>query len=105
MQIALEEHQLTDTNKRPPRCVVIAYDENEQALQICTVHREPIAHRIEQAMVVPWPLADEQFKLDDEFARKVGGLVFNLLAVHQPELKPYISVTPAPEAAKGPPMD
>lgn len=82
--------------------MVIAYDEGEQALQVCTIHREPIARRIESAMVVPWPLADEEFKLDDEFARKIGGLIFNLLAVHQPELKPYINVTPHPDSTKRP---
>ena len=94
---------MTDTSKRPPRCVVIAYDEDEQALQICTIHREPIARRIESAMVVPWPLADENFWLVDEFARKVGGIVFNLLAVHQPELKQFISVTRDPDARDNPP--
>ena len=94
---------MIDAQKRPPRCVVITYDENEQALQICTIHREPIARRIDSAMVVPWPLADEEFKLDDEFARKLGGLVFNLLATHQPELKPYITVTPDPDSLKPPP--
>jgi hypothetical protein len=83
--------------------VIIAYDEHDQALQVCTIHREPIARRIESALVVPWPLADEGFKLDDEFARKIGGLVFNLLAVHQPELKSYISVTPHPDTLNRPP--
>jgi hypothetical protein len=51
---------------------------------------------------MPWPLADEDFKLDDEFARKVGGLVFKLLATHQSELKPYISVTPHPDSLDRP---
>lgn len=91
---------MTDTQKRRARCVVIAYDEIEEALQVCTIHREPIARHIDAAMVIPWALADEEFKLDDEFARKVGGLVFNLLAVHQPDLKQYISVTPHPDSAK-----
>lgn len=89
-------------DKRPAKCVVIAYDEDEQALQVCTVFRDSLEKRIEASMVVPWPLADEDFKLDDEFARKVGGLVFGLLAAHQPELKPYISVTPHPDAVARP---
>ena len=87
---------------RPPRCVVIAYDEDEQALKICTLYRDSLAKRLEAALVVPWPLEDVDFKLDDEFARKVGGVVFGLLAVHQPELKQYISVTPDPDALKRP---
>lgn len=89
-------------NKRPPRSVVIAYNEDEQALQICTIDRASLAKQTESALVMPWPLQDENFKLDDEFARKIGGLVFGLLAAHQPDLKPYISVTPHPDADKSP---
>lgn len=85
---------MTNTAQRTPRCIVIAYDEEAQALNVCTVNRQPLAKMIDAAMVVPWPLEDENFQLDDEFARKIGGLVFNLLAVHQPDLKQYISVTP-----------
>ncbi|WP_052420843.1 hypothetical protein [Paraburkholderia ferrariae] len=80
----------------------IAFDEDEQALQICTVQREPIARQIESTMVMPGPLADENFKLDDEFAQKIGGLVFSLLAAHQPDLKPFISVTHDPNASESP---
>lgn len=85
-----------------PCGVVIAYDEDEQALQICTVDRASLEKQTESALVVPWPLQDENFKLDDEFARKLGGLVFGLLAAHQPNLKPHVSVTPHPDAIKSP---
>ncbi|MGF6595661.1 hypothetical protein P3T23_000368 [Paraburkholderia sp. GAS448] len=95
---------MADTNERPPRCVVIAYDEDAQALNVCTVSRASMEKRMEAALTVPWPLEDEHFRLDDEFARKLGGLVFNLLAVHQTELKQYISITPHPDANK-PPAD
>ena len=87
---------------RPPRCVVIAYDEDEQALKICTLYRDALAKRLDTALVVPWRLEDVDFKLDDESARTIGGVVFGLLAVHQPELKKYISVTPHPDAIKHP---
>lgn len=91
---------MTDTTRRTPRCIVIAYDEDAEALNVCTVNREPLRKMIEAAMVVPWPLEEEQFRLDDEFARKLGGVVFNLLAVHQPDLKQYISVTPVSKHPK-----
>lgn len=84
--------------KRPPRCVVIAYDEDQQALKICTLYRDLLARRMDSALVVPWRLEDVDFKLDDESARTIGGVVFGLLAVHQPELKQYISVTPHPDS-------
>ncbi len=89
-------------NKRQPRCVVIAYDEHEQSLNICTLNRAALAKQMEAALVVPWPLQDENFQLDDEFARKIGGLIFGLLAAHQPDLKQHISVTPHPDAARNP---
>lgn len=91
-------------DERPPRCVVIAYDEVEQALQVFTLPRKSLSKRMEAALVMPWPLADEGCKLDDEFARKIGGLLFGLLAAHQPELQPYIRVTPHPDAARGAPL-
>ncbi|NML32056.1 hypothetical protein [Paraburkholderia antibiotica] len=84
--------------KRPPRYVVIAYDEDEQELKVCTLPRDSLAGQMNAALVVPWRLEDVDFKLDDESARTIGGVVFGLLAVHQPALKQYISVTPHPDA-------
>jgi hypothetical protein len=89
-------------NKRPPRCVVIAYDEHEQSLNVCTIDRAALAKQMEAALVVPWPLEDENYKLDDEFAKKLGGLIFGLLAAHQPDLNAYISVTHHPDAIQSP---
>ncbi|CAJ4175536.1 hypothetical protein [Burkholderia pseudomallei] len=88
---------------RPPRCVVIAYDEDDQSLIICTLFRDSLASRIEKALTMPYPLKDVNFRLDDEAARQVGGVAFSLLAVHQPDLKQYIHVTSHPDAAGGPP--
>jgi len=55
-----------------------------------------------RALVVPWALADSDFKLGDEVARSIGGLVFRLLATAQPELTALIVVTDHPDA-KNPP--
>jgi hypothetical protein len=54
---------------------------------------------------VPWALADSNFKLDDEVARSIGGLVFRLLATAQPELTPLITVADHPDAKNRPPSD
>lgn len=89
-------------NNRLPRCAVIAYDENERALQICTMPRESLTSLMDATLVVPWHLADESFQLDDEFARKIGGLIFHMLAAAQPELKRYISVALHLHAVKHP---
>jgi hypothetical protein len=58
-----------------------------------------------KAFVNPWPLADSNFRLDDETARSFGGLVFRLLATSQPELSPLITVTQHPDAKDAPPID
>ncbi|CAG9266954.1 hypothetical protein [Paraburkholderia unamae] len=88
-------------NKRNPRCVFIAYDEDNQQLETYTIDRDAVAKLKEAALVMPWPLAEH--KLDDEFARKLGGAIFNLLAIYQPALKPLISVTPDPDSSELPP--
>ena len=78
---------------RPPRCVLIAYDEDGQQIETFTVDRAAVAALREKALVVPWSLEEQNFELDDEFARKLGGVVLLLLATSQPELSPYITVT------------
>jgi hypothetical protein len=89
-------------NKRSPRCVLISYDEDEQAIQTCTVDRALVTELMQGALTIPWSLKDENFKLDDEFARRLGGVVFGLLSVHQPELKRYLNVTPHSDAVESP---
>lgn len=64
--------------------------------------RDSLAKRLYAALAVPWPLDEIDFNLDDEFARKVGSVIFGLLAVHQQGLKQHISMTFSVEAAKKP---
>ena len=105
-RVASEAKELPD-EQRSPRCVLISYDEDEQAIQTCTVDRTLVTKLMQAALTIPWPLKDENFKLDNEFARRLGGVVFGLISVHQPELKQYINVTPHPDAIEShePPAD
>ena len=80
-------------NKRGPRCVLITYDEEGQQIETCTVDRDAVAALKDRALVVPWPLEARSFRLDDEFARRLGGTALFLLATTQPELKDFIAVT------------
>ncbi|MGF6508613.1 MULTISPECIES: hypothetical protein [unclassified Paraburkholderia] len=41
------------------------------------------------------PVADYNNTLDDEFARRFGGATLNLLALSNPELRPFIKITSA----------
>ncbi|AQG98477.1 hypothetical protein A9R05_06260 [Burkholderia sp. KK1] len=79
--------------KTKPRCVVIAYDEDNNQIETCTVDRAAIEHLRAASMVMPWSIAEHGGKLDDEFARKLGGASLLLLAIQQPALKSYIAVT------------
>lgn len=90
---------------RKPRGVLITFDEDNQSFNICTVPRTSADALMSQALVNPWPLADSNFKLDDEVAQSIGGLVFRLLAASQPELTPLISVTKHGDAHDTPPRD
>jgi hypothetical protein len=81
--------------KHPPYSVVLSYDENLQQL---------IAYTIEPNMLTPLlagrmgvVLADEDdFKLDDEFARQLGVGMLNTIALGQPSIKHFMSVSEGP---------
>ena len=66
-----------------PKGVLITFDEQNQSFNICTVPRASVDDLMSRALVVPWALADSNFRLDDEVARSIGGLVFRLLATAQ----------------------
>jgi hypothetical protein len=83
-------------------CVLIAYDEDGQKITTCTVDRASVLPMMNNALVMDWPLHDVGFKLDDEFARLIGGVAFKLLATRQPRLSPLIAVTEDPESGDGP---
>lgn len=78
---------------RKPRCVVVAYNEDTQEIETCTVDRAALQRLRESALVMPWSLEENGFRLDDEFARKLGGVALLLLATGQPELNSHIAVT------------
>jgi hypothetical protein len=84
-------------------CVLIAYDEEGQKITTCTVDRAAVLPMMNEALVMDWPLRDIGFKLDDEFARLIGGVAFKLIATRQHLLKPLITVTEDRESKDGPP--
>ncbi|NIE87272.1 MULTISPECIES: hypothetical protein [unclassified Burkholderia] len=57
------------SERRQSRCVVIAYDEDAQAIEICTLLKDSLASRMERALRVPFPLEEMDFDLNDEQAR------------------------------------
>ncbi|MFC0692243.1 hypothetical protein [Paraburkholderia humisilvae] len=73
--------------------MLITYNEEGQRIETCTVDRHSVSALKESALVMPWSLESRSFALDDEFARQLGGTALLLLAIDQPELEQYITVT------------
>ncbi|MFM0741961.1 hypothetical protein PQQ51_32435 [Paraburkholderia xenovorans] len=79
----------------PKYSVVLTYDEELQQLIAYTVDPNVLAELVAERMGVV--LADEHdFKLDDEFARQLGVGMLNTIALGQPGIKQYMSVTQDP---------
>ncbi|ASL46418.1 hypothetical protein bAD24_III03465 [Burkholderia sp. AD24] len=78
-----------------PYAVVLTYNEDPQRLIVHTVDPRKLAPLVSGRMGVV--MADEDdFKLDDEFARQLGIGMLNTIALGQPAIKPYLSVSPYP---------
>ncbi|MDR5754236.1 MULTISPECIES: hypothetical protein [unclassified Caballeronia] len=82
--------------KHPPYSVVLTYAEDRQMLTARTVETARLADLMATRLEMPILLDEFEFKLDDEFARRLGVAVLNLIALGQPEIKQYMTVTQAP---------
>jgi len=76
--------------------VILAYDEQQAKFNVQTADPTKLASLLAGRFDMPILLDEFDYKLDDEFARRVGVAMLNLLALGKPELKPYMSVTPGP---------
>lgn len=80
-----------------PRCsVVVTYDEDNQQLILQSVAPAKLASAVAGALKMPILLDEFDFRLDDEFVRRFGGGVLNLIALGQPDIKQYMTFTPHP---------
>ncbi|WP_321876101.1 hypothetical protein [Paraburkholderia bannensis] len=82
--------------KHPPYSVVLTYSEDRQQLTVQTVEPSRLASLVAGNIELPILLDDYEFKLDDEFARRLGVAMLNLIALGQPDIRQYISVTQEP---------
>ena len=79
-----------------PYSVVLTYLEDQEMLSVRAVEPAKVAPLLADKLELPILLEDFEFKLDDEFARRLGIAVLNLIALGQPEIKRYISTTVDP---------
>jgi hypothetical protein len=76
----------------PPYSVVLTYLEDQKTLSVRAVEPEAIASLMADKLDLPILLEEFDFKLDDEFARRLGKAVLDVIALRQPEIKQYMNL-------------
>ncbi|MPW17695.1 hypothetical protein GCT13_12315 [Paraburkholderia sp. CNPSo 3157] len=82
--------------KHSPYSVVLTYLEDRQILTAHAIEPTTVAPLLVGKLEMPILLDEFEFRLDDEFARRLGVAMLNLIALGQPRIKQYMSVTPGP---------
>lgn len=80
----------------PPYSVVLTYDEDQQKFNVQTADPVKLAPLLAGRLEMPILLDEFDYKVDDEFARRLGVAMLNLIALGKPALKQYMSATPGP---------
>jgi hypothetical protein len=75
---------------------VVSYDEATEQLVVCTISNSDLKPLLDHSMKVDWPLEKLNYELTDDVARRLGVTALSVLALHNPELKPMLRVTPLP---------
>jgi hypothetical protein len=81
----------------PPYSVVLTYSEDQQMFVVQTIDPAKLASLVAGKIEMPILLDEFNFKLDDEFARRLGVAMLNLIALGKPEIKQYMCVTQEPK--------
>lgn len=85
----------------PPYSVVLTYDEQQAKFNVQTADPAKLAPLLAGRLDMPILLDEFDYKIDDEFARRLGVAMLNLIALGEPALKKYMSVTLAPIPRSG----
>ncbi|NPT55879.1 hypothetical protein [Paraburkholderia elongata] len=80
----------------PPRSVVLNYDQGSQRLNVQLVEPARLVPILTGIFAVPILLDEFDFRLDDEFARRLGVAMLNAIALGQPDIKQYMTVSQEP---------
>ncbi|NPT55882.1 hypothetical protein [Paraburkholderia elongata] len=82
--------------KHPPYSVVLTYIEDRQKFAVQAIDRARLAPVMAGTLKAPILLDEHNFSLDDAFARRLGAAMLSLIALGQPDIKQYLSVTQRP---------
>jgi hypothetical protein len=78
------------------RSLVLTYSPDTDAINIHSVSTNAVAAVTANALLAPVFLEEHGHALNDEFARRLGAGLLAMLAVSNPEMKPFISTTVNP---------
>jgi hypothetical protein len=85
----------------PAYSVVLTYEEHRDRLTVHAIPSADLTALKSSRLEMPILLDEFNFTLDDEFARRLGVAMLNLIALGQPDIRRYMSVTPGPKRAEG----
>ncbi|MBR8405552.1 hypothetical protein [Burkholderia cenocepacia] len=81
----------------PPYCVVLSYsDDDEKMMTVHHVDKRKLAPLLRNGTSMPIYLDEYSDNLDDEFVRRLGVAMLNVLALGQPELKQFVTAKQEP---------
>ena len=80
----------------PPYSVVLTYAEDRQMMIVQAVDPAKLAPLVAGKLEMPILFDEFDFKLDDEFARRLGVAMLNLIALGQHEIMQYMTATQEP---------
>ncbi|MDN7537009.1 hypothetical protein [Burkholderia cenocepacia] len=80
----------------PPYAVVVQYDDEQQRLSVKAADPAKLAPQLKGVLEMPIMLEEFDYRIDDEFARRLGAAMLNLIAAGQPEIEKFMSVTLEP---------
>lgn len=73
--------------------MVLTYLEDRQEFAVQAVDRAKLAPVVDGTLKVPILMDEHNFRLDDAFARRLGGGMLSLIALGQPDIKQYMNFT------------
>ncbi len=79
--------------KHTPYSIIVTYAEDRQQLIVQAVDPARLTTIVAGKLEMPILLDEFDFKLDDEFARRLGAAMLSLIALGQPDIKQYMSMT------------
>lgn len=82
--------------RHPPYSVVLTYFEDHQEFALQAIDRATLAPLVAGTLEIPILLDEHNFSLDDAFARRLGGALLSLIALGQPDINQYMSITDDP---------